>query len=183
MIPETITLKGTYAKKIKELCSDTEIRPKLFSTYYRAYMFCAVYGLLNNKTATYNANEDPIGDEDLAQIRSEVIIQQKGKDAYLTIRRVIILSERVRGLPFEDRVDYAMRFDIIPDDDSDEFMKQNSKYNANTELIHSFALGGLNLFYEKISTLQKTPEDLIYFMLDFKNEFEESINNSQRINF
>ncbi len=150
------------------------MRPKLFDTYYKAYMFCAVYGLLNNKAATYNPDEDSIPNESPAEITSEVMVRQKGKDSYTTIRRMILLSENVRGLSFEEKIDYVLRFDMLPESESDEYLMNNSKYSANTELIHSFALGGLNLFYQKV-TESKTPEDLIYFMMEFKKKFNESI--------
>ena len=172
MIHESIVLRGTYAKKIKELSSETKIRPELFDSYYKAYMFCAVYGLLNNKTAIYDVSRDSLPDEKPAEITSEVIM--KHNDSYSLIRSMIILAEKTRGLTFEEKVDYALRFDALPENESDEYMVHHSKYNANTELIHNFALGGLNLFYQKVSE-PKTPEDLIYFMSEFKKKFDESI--------
>ncbi len=129
---------------------------------------------MNNKAATYNPDEDSIPNESPAEITSEVMVRQKGKDSYTTIRRMILLSENVRGLSFEEKIDYVLRFDMLPESESDEYLMNNSKYSANTELIHSFALGGLNLFYQKV-TESKTPEDLIYFMMEFKKKFNESI--------
>ena len=172
-MPEAIAIIGSFATKLKELCSDINIRPKLFEKYYDCYLYCAIYGLLNKRTAVFNPETDS-NPKDTADIRSEVIIGQKGRSSYFTIRKIIILSENNRGYSFEEKIDNALRFDIPIEEDSDEYTRRNSKYNSNTELIHGFALGGIELFYQKVSE-HKTPEDLIYFMRETEKKFKDAV--------
>ena len=174
MSPEAIIIRGRYYKMIKDLTSDTEIRPRLFDNMYKAYIFCAIYGLMKGRRNTYNPKTDETQDGEIATIRSEVLVGQKGKDNYFNIRKMIILMDDSRGYTIEEKVDAALRFDIPIEDDSDEYIKQHSKYNSNTELINMYALGGLELFYNSISECDTT-ESLIYRIKESEENLRKSL--------
>lgn len=174
MTPDAISIRGRYSKMIKELTTDSEIHPKLFENYYKAYIFCAIYGLMKGRTAVYNSKTDDLVDVEPVTIRSEVLIGQKGKDNYFNIRKMIILMDKSRGYTLEEKVDAALRFDIPVEDDSDDFIKQHSKFSSNTELINGYALGGLELFYNKISECDTT-ESLIFMMRESEENLKKSL--------
>ena len=63
MTPDAIILKGRYAKMIKELSSNTEIRPKLFETMYDANgvgLAAPQVGVLKRIVVIDTTGEDPL---------------------------------------------------------------------------------------------------------------------------
>lgn len=169
-----IVLRGKYAKYIKELTSDTPNHPKYFSTYYSAYLFSILYGLINNEREEFNPSIDSIDGEEPATIKYEVIVRSAGKQRYDLIRKIAILQDPSNPQTFHEKLDRALRFDFEPDDSTPDELKDMSQYARNTETVNQYALGGLRLIYNQLSE-KSSREDIIQYMRRFKDKYENNM--------
>lgn len=180
MVSENYTFNGKYAKYVKELTGKNSdvIKYPIFSTYYKAYLFSAIYGVLNNCRMEYNPHTDNINNEEPATIRSEVFNNGSGNEDYRTIRKIVLLMDVSRNMTSEQRIDSAMRYDFPKEDGIVQELNDKSMYDRNTELFNQYVLGGLTLIYDKVSSL-KSMEDYLTFVCNFKENFEESIGKKE----
>ncbi len=167
--------RGRYSAYVKELTTANKMHPKIFQDYYSAYLFCAIYGSLNGTMREYNPSTDDDGTE-ASTIRSEVFLNKSnGLYSYDAVRKIVLLFEKSRKLDFKEKIDCALRFDLPIEDSLPESLKKQSKYNENTELFNRYALGGLELIYDKLINVS-SKEDLIDTMCQIRDEFRSAIN-------
>ena len=164
--------KGRFADYMRELCrSDSDDFKVIFDEIYHGYAFCALYGLLKGRRHTYDPMTDNPDDSPNLGFRW-AYAETSGLYAYDNIRKMVLLYSKPSSIPFEQKVDRALRFDYTTNEISDPELLSKSLYKENSDFIDEYVLGGLELLYEKISEISSI-EAMIDFMKETLEEIQE----------
>ena len=142
--------KGKHATYCRFLKNDIE----LFKTFREVYTVSAIVGFLN---ATKGKKDDEKVQP--ASILPSELAQKRPTLTY--IYRLIMLLEQTDGFEIKDYQDRTFR------DDAEE---SSGKLLANMEMFNSYALGGLEILYDKFKDCKSkkdTVNTLNEFLLDF----------------
>ena len=140
---------ATYCRFLKD-----EIA--LFKTFREAYTISAIVGFL------YGTKIKP--DSEKTQPASILPSELAQKRADLTfIYRLIMLLDPVEGFTVKDYQDRTFRYDAESD-------KYPEKLKANMELFNSYAIGGLEILYDRFKDCTEK-KDTVNELYDFLNEF------------
>ncbi len=155
--------KGRFADYMRDLTTGNQEDYKvIFDTIYHGYAFCALYGLLKGRRHTYDANIDNPNDS-LQQGFRWTSADTTGIYSYEMLRKYVLLYSKASDEPFDTRIDRALRYDYPTNDVNNDSLAEKSQYSENSKLIDEYVLGGLELLYEKISTIS-SQEAMIAFM-------------------
>lgn len=177
-IKSVFYFKGIFSDYLDELQQVTSVHPKLFDEIYKAYVFCVYYGLMKGKMHKYDPDKDVASNPDrqLIGFRYEATNRAGGIYKYDTLRKIVILFDKSKKKSFSEKIDDALRFDYSTNNVDDEDLIKKSLYGENTDLLEQYCLGGLELFYSKVSSIS-TPEAMMEFMDEVKEEFQELISS------
>ena len=82
-------------------------------------------------------------------------------------------------MPFEEKIDRALKFDYSTNDIKDPNFLDKSQYGANSDIIDEYVLGGLELLYEKVSAISSA-ELMIVFMNETIDEIQSLVSHNRR---
>lgn len=162
--------RGEYAKHARELTTTVERRKyPLFNSAAQLFMVSALYGLLNNH---YNETKqfDEAGVPPV-EIREEFFNKAP---YYRQFRITMIIMENQRSISDKEKIDNALRFDYkVEEGVTPDAMAEKSKYDENSAIIDGYALGGLEVLYEKYSDVS-SEEEVIRVMITMKKDFDDN---------
>lgn len=145
--------RGKYANYCRFLRNDIS----LFKTYREIYTISAIVGFINS---TKGAESD-----EKVQSASILPSELAQKRTSLTfIYRLMMLLDEKEGFSIEDYQNRTFRDDA--ETESPEKLKKNM------ELFNAYALGGLEIIYDKFKDC-KTPKDTVNTLHEFLSEFFE----------
>lgn len=170
------SFKGRFATYMRELCGEAAPYQKIFDEIYHGYVFCALYGMMKGAKHNYDPARDNPDNVDVKGFRWENT-NAAGLYNYDNLRKMILLFDKSSGVPFQEKIDNALRYDYPTNDVSDEGLIEKSRYGANSELIDAYVLGGLELIHEKVMRVT-SPQDMIAVLDEIMNEFKEKVDQS-----
>lgn len=178
--------RGRFNDYISELQDETNtIHSKIFGETYQAYVFFVYYGLMKGKKHTYDNESDQSKDPQTKSpvgFRYEYVMRGSGIYNYDSLRKIVLLFDKSRGMSVEERVDDALRFDYSTNNVDDEDLIAKSRYGEHTDLLDQYALGGLDLFYHQVAAIT-TKEGFVEFMQKQMEEFSEIVENVRPNNY
>lgn len=166
------SFRGKYASYVSFLTKDWRMENsndsfRIFSRYIDIYMISAIFGIIYNKTAKYDPedNQDEYKDFPNAEIRGEMFVKESLK--INSVYKVMILISPKLELSENERVDKAFR----GTEDDKEMQK----------LLESYVLGGLihihNLFKD-VRTAEEASKKMFDIVDQFNND-KKTIPNYQ----
>ena len=168
--------RGKYATYMRELCGEAAPYQKIFDEIYHGYVFCALYGMMKGAKHKYDPALDNPNDVDPKGFRW-AYANAAGLYNYDNLRKLILLFDKSSNVSFDKKIDNALRFDYSTNDVVDESLIEKSCYGKNSEIIDAYVLGGLELFYEKVSSAT-SPQSMIVILDEIINEFKDRIDRS-----
>jgi hypothetical protein len=150
------TINGKHATYIKFLVNDA----KLFDRYIDVYMNGAIFGLLYNRVSGKDNTS-----QDRARIYADAFSTCR-EDCVFLYRLVLLLDENAK-ISTDERIDRTFRYDADA--------KDADKLATNMELFNSYALGGVEVLYEKLTDGCATQDDYITKSYELMASFSEEI--------
>ncbi len=153
MFDKEFEFKGKHAGYVRFLKDEIG----LFKTYREAYTISSIIGFINATKAAKDTSEKA---QPASILPSEMA--QKKTDLTLIYRLMMLLDEK-DGFTIDDYKNRAFRDDA----DAEEHPE---KFKQNMELFNSYALGGLEIIYDKFqscSDKNSTVNNLYDFLTDF----------------
>ena len=147
--------KGKHA----DYCRFLKDEIGLFKTFREAYTTSAIIGFINNKTAQKETGTKL----QLASILPSELAQKR--ESLTFIYRLIMLLDKKEGFTLKDYQDRTFRYDAETDEHPE-------KLAENMELFNSYALGGIELLYDRFKDCHEK-KDTVNTLYDFLYEFYE----------
>lgn len=152
MFDKEFEFKGKHATYVRFLKDEIG----LFKTFREAYTICAIVGFINST----REKPDTTNKLQSASVLPGEMVQKR---AELTlIYRLIMLLDNNEAFTIDDYKNRAFK------DDADEDNKE--KFKNNMDLFNSYALGGLEIIYDKFQSCEdksSTVNTLFEFLSDF----------------
>lgn len=156
MFEHDLTINGKHATYIKFLVNEASV----FNRYIDVFMNGAILGFLYGRKSVKDNQST-----DRARIQADAFATERMRCDF--IYRLIMLLDETPGLNIENRVDRAFRDDANND--------KGEPHLANMTLFNSYALGGIEVLFEKLTEDCTTKEDYINKVYEVVTNFKEEI--------
>lgn len=145
---------GTHANRVKKLTSEFDVnKHKLFSSVHEVFQLSPIVGFLYKRKA--DLNKDIQGDTSIFDAE-----MSRHRDVFQFNYQLVILLDKEHEPNFENRVDRAFRF------------YGTDKAASDEDLYEQYVRGGVDVLYEKLIELSRSPDDYIKNLYEFMADFE-----------
>ncbi len=160
MFDKNLEITGKHAEYLRKLTETIDSKNNIFSAAYVAYKNASIIGFLYGrkatKTSSTTAKSLTIFLDQLTKIRDDLEFNY----------RLIMLLDKNFEPNFEERLQKAFNY----------IGSENAKQDE--ELFEQYTLGGIEVLYEKLIKNANRPEDYLYNLMAFVQEFNDRYNSS-----
>lgn len=171
--------KGKYADFMRELLKEGDSYKAIFDEIYHGYAFCAMYGMLKGRRHKYDSSVDNPNDSQPLGFRW-AYADGPGIYSYDNLRKMVLLYSKSSDIPFDRKIDLALRFDYTTNDVSDPILLEKSQYKNNSDFLDEYVLGGLELLHEKVLDVSSR-EQMIVCLNDIIQEMQTAVKNKRKL--